>query len=258
MTDLRIGITDAGDARLDLDWRTRMAEVHGAILITKSLTPTFLQALAPFHDRVLVHVTCTGFGGGPLEPGVPIPAWTRTHYDALVDQLPAAQTVLRLDPIFPTPRGLAVAETVLRLFQDSPVQRVRFSYVDMYPHVTARFQAAGLPHPYAGRFGPSPAQRKAAAAMLEPWRRRYTLESCAECGVWQVGCLSAHDAGPLRFDPEALRGRSRQRPECLCAGNKVELLARRGRCARRCLYCYWRDPEEPADPRTTAGSTPPA
>ena len=239
---LRIGITEAGDAGRHLEWTTAMDTVHAAILITKAVTDEFLAAVEAFRVRVMVHVTVTGYGGSLMEPGAPSAEWSRRQYDRLARILSPERTVLRVDPIIPTTKGLVTADAVLRLFEDSGVQRVRYSFLDMYPHVRVRFQAAGLPDPYQGGFGPAPSQIEAAQRALAPWRARYRFESCAERGVDQVGCFSVRDGGPLGFETGAFSGSSHQRAGCLCPKNKVQLLYHRGRCEHGCPYCYWRDP----------------
>lgn len=43
---LHIGITERGDAGLDLSWTHRLSAMDGAILITKNLNDRFRQALS--------------------------------------------------------------------------------------------------------------------------------------------------------------------------------------------------------------------
>lgn len=53
---LRIGITERGDAGLDLSWTHRLSAMDGAILITKNLNDRFRQALPDKDvDIVLTH-----------------------------------------------------------------------------------------------------------------------------------------------------------------------------------------------------------
>jgi hypothetical protein len=234
---LRIGMTDTGDAGLQLEWISKMDHVQGAILLTRVLTPEFLEALAPFRNRVLVHVLCTGYGGTVLEPNIPAVVWTRGRYTTLVDALAASQTVLRLDPIIPTARGLAVAESVLEAFDKSPVQRVRYRCLPMLPSVVARFQSANLSDPYDGAAGPRPGQLLALGDLLARWEQRFQFESCAEPDGRALGCLSSKDAGPLGFDPAALADAAPVRPFCRCPANRLELLGRADTCGQGCLYC---------------------
>jgi DNA repair photolyase len=237
-----IGITERGDAGLHFDWVERLDEVDFAVLVTKSLNERFVEAVARRPDKVVVHVTCTGLGGSAVEPKVPEPGWTRARYDRLVEVLPPERTVLRVDPVAPTTKGLEAARSVLALFADSPVRRVRFSLLDAYPHVAVRFDRAGVPHPYGGAFQPSRPQREAAAALFAAWEGRYEIESCAEAGPWQLGCVSSKDAALCGRADLKLGGSSGQRKGCLCPAVKLELLRRRAApCAHGCLYCYWKD-----------------
>ena len=72
MARYKIGATDGGDAGLDLSWQDKMNTVDGAVLITKRVTPAFIDAVKDLPN-VIVHVTCTGYGGTVVEPNVPKP-----------------------------------------------------------------------------------------------------------------------------------------------------------------------------------------
>ena len=67
----KIGATEAGDAGLDLTWVTNLARVHGAIVISKSITPEFHDAVLKYRNKLVIHATCTGYGGSVVEPRVP-------------------------------------------------------------------------------------------------------------------------------------------------------------------------------------------
>lgn len=73
MAKYKIGITEAGDAGLDLSWVDKMSQVDGAILITKCVSPDFYDAALKYKDSVIIHTTFTGFGHSVLEPFVPAP-----------------------------------------------------------------------------------------------------------------------------------------------------------------------------------------
>ena len=81
MPKYKIGITEAGDAGLDLSWEPKLSAVDGAILITKCISPSFYDAVLRNKDKVIVHATFTGYGGTVLEPCVPYPY---DNYDALI------------------------------------------------------------------------------------------------------------------------------------------------------------------------------
>jgi hypothetical protein len=58
-----IGITERGDAGLDLSWADRLSEVDGAILITKNPRPKFQKVVMEASKPVIIHFTVTGYGG---------------------------------------------------------------------------------------------------------------------------------------------------------------------------------------------------
>lgn len=239
----RIGITERGDASLHYDWAEHLdaGRVAMAILITKRLTDRFIDEVAARAGKVVVHATCTGWGGTVIEPRGPDVAWTRAQFDKLAAVLAPEQIVLRVDPVVPTPEGIARARGVLDAFAESSVQRVRYSVLDMYPHVAARFAAAGIAHPYQGRFQASATQQEVVRRQFLGYADRYSFESCAEAGPWQLGCVSDRDTAACNAAID-LGGRSGQRAACLCPAAKTELLTSRrpAPCSHGCLYCYWK------------------
>lgn len=149
MAKYKIGITEAGDAGLDLSWVDKMNQVDGAILITKCVSPDFCDAALKYKDRVIIHTTFTGFGHSVLEPFVPAPYDEFDAITTLVDGgFPKNKIVVRIDPIIPTKKGIETAYNVFLTFIDHGFNRFRISLIDMYPHVRRRFKSAGLPLPY--------------------------------------------------------------------------------------------------------------
>ena len=76
-----IGITERGDAALNMSWTKKLHTVDGIIAITKNLTDEFIEKTVHLHkqnERIIVHATCTGWGGSYLEPNVPRPE-TQIH-----------------------------------------------------------------------------------------------------------------------------------------------------------------------------------
>lgn len=57
----------SGDAGIDLSWVEKMPDVNGAIVITKRITPAFMDAVIKNKDKLIVHATITGYGGGVLD-----------------------------------------------------------------------------------------------------------------------------------------------------------------------------------------------
>lgn len=259
---LRIGFTERGDGGLDLSWATRLAEVDGVIVVTKSCNPKLRAAVleAQTHKPVIVHAGCTGLGSGTVEPHVPHPTrqldWMRELVDA---GLPATRLVIRVDPIIPNPACAHAAALVVRgaaargLFAQGA--RLRASILDDYRHVKQRFRNAGLTTVYDGdRFAPNAAEialvaDELAAAMPDD----VALETCAEAGLAKAiaergkkalaqGCLSLADIREMGLDetraPRTTNGQNRG--GCLCLTCKRELLTRKAQCPHGCLYCYWR------------------
>lgn len=255
MAKYRIGVTEAGDAGLDLSWADRLDMVDGAIVITKQVTPEFQAKVMANERKLIIHATCTGYGGTVVEPMVPTP---QQQHDAVMDLasagFPREKIVIRVDPIIPTNKGLTKAMEVIEMFMDDGFSRFRISVIDMYPHVRARFGAAGLPLPYGeGVFSPNRDQTEMTDGMLQEVREYWAnlgksvcdlrIEACAENRLKNAvsrGCVSALDLALLRLDPRESDSAGNQRPGCMCYSGKTELLRHYQRCGHNCLYCYWR------------------
>ena len=110
----KIGITEAGDAGIDLSWQNKLSKIDGAILITKNITTSFIRAVLPFYGKVIVHATITGYGGSIVEPNVPNP---RNQFLGLNHLLESGfsldHIVIRVDPIIPTTKGIDKAKWVI-------------------------------------------------------------------------------------------------------------------------------------------------
>lgn len=252
-----VGVTERGDAGTDFSWaeRIKRPEWAGAILITKRMGPEFNRLVLECKKPVVVHCTCTGNGGTWIEPAAPD---YETQLGFLADLIaagfPANRTVLRIDPIIPTPEYLGNSAKVLDhvLEKRIPVGRVRFSLLDQYPHVIKRLRAAGRPNFYPdanGRYQFSPpwAMRRAALDMLS--RYPFTFESCAE--DWAAkdrpgkfvarGCVSETDLAILGLPvPDGATHNPQNRTGCHCLSVKGELLDKRAQCPNKCIYCYWK------------------
>ena len=57
MAKYRIGVTEAGDAGIDLTWEDMLEQVDGAILITKNINKHFCDAVMRHKDKVIVYWT---------------------------------------------------------------------------------------------------------------------------------------------------------------------------------------------------------
>ena len=247
----KIGITEAGDAGLDLSWVLKLPFVDGAVVITKKITPQFIEAALTNKDKLILHATITGYGGTILEPNVPFFADELDLVCDLVNRgFPKEKVVIRVDPIIPTVKGFAAAGTILRESIKKGFERFRVSLIDMYPHVRERFVQHGLPLPYDGKFSPDDVHFRMATNMFETLKKQFTadgkklrIEACAEPrlkGVEHTGCISAYDLTLLGLDPSDTDSSGPQRRNCLCYSGKTELLTNRRPCPNGCLYCYWR------------------
>jgi DNA repair photolyase len=239
---IKIGVTEAGDAGLDMSWYNKLSTVNGAILITKNLNDEFIKAVSALTN-VIVHVTCTGYGGTVLEPNVPTTAWTHGQIKKLLAVFDANRVVLRIDPIIPTRKGLMTFE---RAVGETEIGRIRISVLDMYKHVQDRFTAAKLPRPYGGNFTASNERFAMLGRFLEDRFPDRVFETCAEPklhakNVVMRGCVSDFDLDALHLCNSRELPIGRQRSGCLCAGYKTELLENKTRCPHGCLYCYWQD-----------------
>lgn len=150
MSSYKIGVTEAGDAGVDLSWIERLDSVDAAVLITKRVSQDFLDAALEYKDRLIIHTTITGYGHSVLEPNVPTPY---EEFAAIMELVkvgfPMEKIVVRVDPIIPTAKGLSVAYRTMVPFMEMGFPRYRVSVIDMYPHVRNRFKEAGLPLPFS-------------------------------------------------------------------------------------------------------------
>ena len=107
MAKYKVGITEAGDAGIDLSWAKKLDAVNGAVLVTKNVTSGFISKVLENPTKLIIHATCTGYGGTAVEPNVP--AW-QTQASAVqkmvLEGFPKERVVIRVDPIIPTERGL--------------------------------------------------------------------------------------------------------------------------------------------------------
>ena len=245
---MKIGITERGDAaRHFKKWIVKLDSVDGVIAITKdplSLYKKLKKYKIP-ADKLIVHCTITGFGASPLEPHVPNYKDALKGHKKFVSWLGPAKTVLRVDPIFPTERGLVKAKRVLGQAAGS---RVRISFLDLYNHIKGRFSQLekedsvyyleDLISVYElGKIHAPLWYRK----RLVKYFQKYTsslLEICGEPGFTCLGCVSKDDlkALNLKYDANVI---GKQRAACTCLALKTELLDRRKPCKHGCLYCYW-------------------
>lgn len=246
---MRIGVTEQGDAGINLAWTQKIGRVDGAVLISKNFSEPFKAAVLEQCKPLILHCTCTGYGGTRLEPHVPAYQEQLDSMKNLIDRgFPASHVVLRVDPIFPTEKGLRRVRDMLDYFLalGSGVTRVRVSIVDEYPHVRERYRERGWAPLYGGKFSPSTQQVEMVASVLNAYPIRY--ETCAEQKLSTMlrntvnqGCVSVEDLHLMDITvPEELRYNPQRRKDCCCLCGKVELLTERKPCPHGCVYCFWK------------------
>ena len=232
-----IGITERGDAALNLEWLPWVKKGKPAILITKDayrLSRVLEENLLQSAENIIIHATITGMGGTSLEPRVPLLKVAIVGLELLLAFLRKENVVIRIDPILPNETGLRYATRVWELTKHFGIKRYRISFLDAYPHVRDRFKAVGTKVHWEGVHAPLE-ERK---SLLE--RMPMQVEVCGEPGLPCHGCLSAADLKLLGVKSNVTAS-GLQRPACACLALKKELLNNRTRCHHGCLYCYWQD-----------------
>lgn len=251
---MRIGITERGDASRDFQWIDKLNTVDGAILITKNLTDKFIYHVLRCDKPVIIHVTCTGYGGTELEPNVPDYKKQIANAVELINKgFPVNCIVLRIDPILPTQKGLTKLSSVLDEYQRTlyymGVDRIRVSILDEYKHVKQRFIEHGWYSIYGDSFQPSDQQVMSVAQVLESYS--FNFETCAESklascsnasNIQELGCVSMKDLDcmGINYDGLAMYENPQNRKGCHCLSWKTELLTNKCQCPNGCVYCYWR------------------
>ncbi len=257
--ELSIGCTERGDPSLSYLWLVRLNEVDGAILATKYLTDKFINRVLTCNKNglnLIIHCNCTGYGSTLLEPNAP-PYYTQLkQFKKIIDKgFPAERTVLAIDPIFPSQKGLQRVNEVLSYAFDNlkiPTKRIRISLVDEYKTVRDRYKDKGWKPLYNGQFQPSKQQLLDVTKTLKPWYNKLHIkfELCAEEELFKLsdeiyddcGCISEKDLEIFKIRINRTPFFNKQfRKGCHCLDCKEELLdyISKCRCNYGCVYCYW-------------------
>ena len=248
----KVGITELADPSQNLTWVERLRP-KANIIITKNLQPIIPQILAN-KQRIILHVTCTGFGGTPLEPGVP-PAPVQIMATKQLIQLgfPVGQIVLRLDPIIfvGNIKDVMLHDTVMQYFAEMGVKRCRYSFLDQYDFIKPRLAMIGIT-PERGFTYPKSTIQQHSQHLQEKWGSSFHLEACCEETQHKQACISQMDIDILKqnasitgADSKGLNnlqliGCKGSRRLCSCPLNKFELMrAVPGQCSLNCSYCFW-------------------
>ena len=248
-----IGITERGDASLDYSWMPALTNkrVQGVILITKDVNEKFREIVCSLHTAgypIIVHATCTGWGGYDMEPNVPAyRAQVNNLYKLIAQGFPFKNVVLRVDPIIATTEGIIVARRVLNYARELgllPGFRVRISLVDEYQHVLQRVHNRGLS---LGDHSRTLSEKLKLLGELTGTNPDVIFETCAEpwmkgANVVHQGCVSSTDLELMGIQvPQDALINPQGRNGCLCLNCKTELLSNRHPCTHNCAYCYWKD-----------------
>lgn len=261
----RIGMTEAGDAGIDLSWFEKIKnndDLVGAILITKGI------ANKPFRDKaleliklkpIMIHAGITGWGGSPMEPAIKTPEESINAVRELIDAgFPAEHIVLRIDPIFPNDEGLTRATHVIDLAKNiiPNVKRIRISIYDDYYRARQEIVSRGYKPIDKNPKWKSELERRptkeqvrvVAEALMKAANPDQVFELCAEPELAEAypdrfkwfGCLSHKDCKIMGIKvPEGIGINGQNRFGCRCLKMKTELLSNKRRCPHNCAYCYW-------------------
>lgn len=241
-----IGITETSDPCFHLDIFDNLYNAN--IIITKNLTNKMIEKLIENKDKCVLHMTVTGFGQTKIEPFVPTPEKNLVQIQTLIEKgFPVEQIVLRIDPIMVTQKGTDTALSVLDMFKNTGIKRVRISFMDMYNHVKERFTENNIKLPYE-TFHANENIRKHVFKIMhtEALEMGYEIvQTCGEPGFESTPCISQMDIDILGLsDSITLEGNKEQRTHCGCPSNKRQLISwekSRIKCGHNCLYCYMKD-----------------
>lgn len=240
----QIGITERGDAALNLEWYNWVLANKPTILITKNpkkLIEDFKNnsGKSIFDFNVILHATITGLGGTVMEPNVS--AW-KEQAEYLKENF-NERIVIRVDPIVPL-----FAEKQLEVFKwfvvNTDYLRYRTSIMDFYNHVKTRLSPKinSLLEPiYGSGIHASFDTRQKIINDINDilFEKNVTVEVCGEPGIKCSGCVSENDCKILGVEPSL--SKKGQRYGCSCLANKQELLTSKHQCEHRCVYCYWKN-----------------
>ena len=168
--------------------------VAGLILITKRCDKEFLEfveqnATVPTSSMQPVQVMGDCSGTKRLASGENPQCAEKRGYE---------KVVLRIDPIL-TKKGVERAINVMEMGVGLGIKRIRFSFLDLYPHVLRRFEKAGL-------------AIKQDAALADKWfdeikkKDGISFESCGESSAdfprvkkYASGCVSQKDLDQMHI-----------------------------------------------------------
>ena len=244
---MRIGITERGDPSIDFSWVNKINNMDGTIIITKNLTDKVIDCAKPYLDKIIFHVTCTGYGKTIVEPNIPVFTKQLDQAEKLILLgVPYDRVVIRIDPIIPTPKGIKRAKMVFEEAIKRGFTRYRVSVMDVYSYIRDGFKALGIEPPYGDFFTASNEMFKNLNNMLRELKSKnhqITINSCAENKLTEAeasGCVGLKDIELLGLSTQNVDSSGYQRKGCLCCSAKTELLSEKKQCPYKCIYCYWK------------------
>lgn len=238
-----IGITETSDPCFHLELFDNLYK--GNIIVSKNISNKLIEKLIENKDKCILHCTCTGMGGSKIEPFVPDTKQTVKQILKLINQgFPVKQIVLRIDPIIPTEKGVETAMSVLEMFKELGIKRLRMSFLDMYKHVKERFIDISIKIPYESFHADLNVRKNAYNTLYNKAIECgfEIIQTCGEPGFESTPCISQMDIEILGLSDEIkLEGSKEQRTHCGCPSNKKELIKDKPhQCSHKCLYCFWK------------------
>lgn len=239
---LEIGITERGDAALDLSWRLWVEKGKYAILITKNplklieiLSDKIDQTL---YKNIILHCTITGMGDSFLEPNVPSFKDNIEAYKSIKNKFkifPFAKIVLRVDPIIPVEPALSKQLEVIKILgKKEYFDEIRISFIDNYYHIREKVNL-----PWNDIHAPLEMRQSAYDEIKK--LTDLNIRICGEPDFECTGCVSVSDINAFHINLNSVNLYTKgQRQCCACVAAKKELLDNKHPCEHNCAYCYWK------------------
>ena len=228
--------------------------VHTLVLWSKDFTNVLedragLGRLIRGYAQSYFHLTITGLGGTPLEPGAPAPERAMTQLPGLVAMAGRPERVsIRFDPIVFWREGAGL-RTNLPFFErlapsvaEAGIRDVRVSFAQWYGKARKRAARRGVEF-----IDPAEEEKRAGALELAATASKWglILHACAQDslaarpGFRRSSCIDGARLSELHPDhePASVRKDRSQRPECGCTESR-DIGSYTQVCFHSCVYCY--------------------
>lgn len=228
--------------------------VHTLVLWSKDFTNVLedrarLRRLIGGYAQSYYHLTITGLGGTPLEPGAPAPGRAMAQLPGLVSLAGRPERVsVRFDPIVFWREGgtlrtnLPFFERLAPRVSEAGIRDVRVSFAQWYGKARMRAARRGV------EFVDPPEEEKRSgalelAATASKWG--LTLHACAQDalaalpGFRRSSCIDGARLSDLhpRQERAPVRKDRSQRLECGCTESR-DIGSYAQACPHSCVYCY--------------------